>query len=288
MPINFSHVHYIYLPKTPLESHALKDINLRIEEKSFSAIIGHTGSGKSTLIQHINALLIPTSGEVQVGSFTINSHSKTKGIKRLRKTAGLVFQFPEYQLFEETVFKDIAFGPKNFGAKEEDLKAKVSEVLALVGLDDSYLDRSPFELSGGQKRRVAIAGILAMDPDILVLDEPTAGLDPQGAHEMMELFARIHRMGKTILFVTHEMEYVLKYCQEAIVMQDGRIVYQGSPITLFQNDALLHQVEIEAPYVIQMANLFKQKGMPIDLTNIKDVSDLAAAIAAYKQGGDAR
>lgn len=288
MSIIFRQVNYVYLPKTPYESHALKDIDLTIESGTFTAIIGHTGSGKSTLIQHINALLLPTSGEVEIENFVIRPHAKTKGIKRLRKVAGLVFQFPEYQLFEETVFKDIAFGPKNFGAKEADLKSKVSEVLKLVGLDDSYLERSPFELSGGQKRRVAIAGILAMDPDILVLDEPTAGLDPQGAIDMMALFQRIHAMGKTVILVTHEMEYVLRFCQQAIVMQAGKIVYQGTPSVLFSDEALLKQVEIQAPQIIRLANELQQKGMPLKIDTIKSVEDFVKEIVACRNVGDSQ
>lgn len=286
MSINFRQVSFVYLPKTPYESHALKAIDLSIEKGTFTAIIGHTGSGKSTLIQHINALLIPTSGEVEVEQFTITPHAKTKGIKRLRKVAGLVFQFPEYQLFEETVFKDIAFGPKNFGANEADLTSKVSEVLQLVGLDDSYLERSPFELSGGQKRRVAIAGILAMDPDILVLDEPTAGLDPQGANEMMALFKKINQMGKTVILVTHEMDYVLQYCEQAVVMQDGKIVYQGEPGGLFANQELLKQVDIRAPQIIQLAQQLQAQGFKIELNKIKHVDDFIAAIIACRKAGE--
>lgn len=286
MSINFRQVSFVYLPKTPYESHALKAIDLSIEKGTFTAIIGHTGSGKSTLIQHINALLIPTAGEVEVEQFTITPHAKTKGIKRLRKVAGLVFQFPEYQLFEETVFKDIAFGPKNFGAKEADLTSKVSEVLQLVGLDDSYLERSPFELSGGQKRRVAIAGILAMDPDILVLDEPTAGLDPQGANEMMALFKKINQMGKTVILVTHEMDYVLQYCEQAVVMQDGKIVYQGEPGGLFANQELLKQVDIRAPQIIQLAQQLQAQGFKIELNKIKHVDDFIAAIIACQKAGE--
>lgn len=286
MSINFRQVSFVYLPKTPYESHALKAIDLSIEKGTFTAIIGHTGSGKSTLIQHINALLIPTAGEVEVEQFTITPHAKTKGIKRLRKVAGLVFQFPEYQLFEETVFKDIAFGPKNFGAKEADLTSKVSEVLQLVGLDDSYLERSPFELSGGQKRRVAIAGILAMDPDILVLDEPTAGLDPQGANEMMALFKKINQMGKTVILVTHEMDYVLQYCEQAVVMQDGKIVYQGEPGGLFANQELLKQVDIRAPQIIQLAQQLQAQGFKIELNKIKHVDDFIAAIIACRKAGE--
>ena len=194
MSITFKDVEYIYSQDTPFAYHALKGVNLDIPKGSFTALIGHTGSGKSTLIQHINALLIPTKGEVDIGDVHITNNEKPKVLKPLRKKAGLVFQFPEYQLFEETIEKDIAFGPRNFGMSEEEAKEVARKMLKRVGLDESYLERSPFELSGGQKRRVAIAGILAMDPDILVLDEPTAGLDPQGAKEMLDLFKGLPRV----------------------------------------------------------------------------------------------
>ena len=188
MSITFKEVEHIYSQNTPFAYHALKGVNLNIKKGSMVALIGHTGSGKSTLVQHINALLLPTKGQIQIEDYMISATDKPSLLKPLRKKAGLVFQFPEYQLFEETILKDIIFGPKNFGVNEEEAIIKAKEALKLVGLDESYLEKSPFELSGGQKRRVAIAGILAMEPEILVLDEPTAGLDPQGAKEMLSLF----------------------------------------------------------------------------------------------------
>lgn len=284
MPIVFKELSHVYYPNSPFEYEALKKINLTLQDKKFIAIIGHTGSGKSTLAQHINALLLPTSGELQVDNFTIQPKVKIKGIKMLRKHAGMVFQFPEYQLFEETIFKDIAFGPKNFGAKEETLQEKVVEVLELVGLDETYLEKSPFELSGGQKRRVAIAGILAMDPDILILDEPTAGLDPQGAHEMMRLFRTLHRSGKTIIMITHEMEYVLGYCDEVVVMKDGKIVTQKRPIDVFTDDELLKDINIEAPAVISFAKKLEANGLKLNYENIKTTSSLVDAIVEAKRG----
>lgn len=278
MSIKFRQVTYTYFPNTPYETTALKAIDLVLESGKFSAIIGHTGSGKSTLIQHINALLIPTSGEVEVEDFLVTAKAKPKGIKQLRKIAGLVFQFPEYQLFEETVFKDIVFGPKNFGAKEEDLKEIVIEILELVGLDESYLERSPFELSGGQKRRVAIAGILAMEPDILILDEPTAGLDPQGTKEMLELFKKIHESGKTIILVTHEMEQVLNYCEEVVVVQQGKISYQGDPITLFKNSEFLKEAQIDSPTIMKVALELEKRGYPIEIDTIKNMTTFVRSV----------
>ena len=223
MPITFKEIEHIYSENTPFSYHALKGVNLKIKDKSFTAIIGQTGSGKSTLIQHINALLLPTSGEINVDEFIITATDKPSKLKPLRKKAGLVFQFPEYQLFEETIEKDIIFGPMNFGVSEEEAKKIARKVLKMVGLNESYLSKSPFELSGGQKRRVAIAGILAMDPDILILDEPTAGLDPQGTNEMMSLFKKINDLGKTIILITHDMNHVLQYCDEVVVVRSNGI-----------------------------------------------------------------
>ena len=195
MSITFKKVEHIYSEKTPFSYHALKGVDLNIEKGKMTALIGHTGSGKSTLIQHMNALLLPSAGEVHIEDILITATDKPESLKPLRKKAGLVFQFPEYQLFEETILKDIIFGPKNFGINEDEAIEMAKKVLKMVGLDESYLEKSPFDLSGGQKRRVAIAGILAMDPDILILDEPTAGLDPQGAKEMLNLFKKINQTG---------------------------------------------------------------------------------------------
>ena len=210
MSITFKEVEHTYSENTPFSYHALKGVNLDIKSGSMTALIGHTGSGKSTLFQHINALLLPTNGEVKIDDFLITATDKPSSLKPLRKKAGLVFQFPEYQLFEETILKDIIFGPRNFGLSEEEAIDVAKRTLKLVGLDESYLDKSPFDLSGGQKRRVAIAGILAMDPDILILDEPTAGLDPQGAKDMLNLFKSINKQGKTVIIVSHDMNQLLE------------------------------------------------------------------------------
>lgn len=284
MSIIFRKVSHTYSPKTPFEYEALNKIDLTFGDGKMIAIIGHTGSGKSTLVQHMNALLLPTSGEVQVDDYIVKP-LKNKGLKQLRKRVGLVFQFPEYQLFENTVEKDIIFGPKNFGVGEEECKEIAKKVIKQVGLDESYLEVSPFELSGGQKRRVAIAGILAMNPDVLVLDEPTAGLDPNGAKEMLDLFVSLNKQGKTILIVTHEMDYVLEYCQECVVMKDGDVVYQGTPTSLFADNDILEKCELDCPSSFELAKKLKEKGMILDLSKIKNVETLAKEIARVKKAG---
>ncbi len=280
MPIVFKNVSYIYSPKTPFEYEAIKNINLTIEDGSFTALVGHTGSGKSTLVQHINALLLPSSGEVLVDEFVIQPHKRIKNLKGLRQRAGLVFQFPEYQLFEETVEKDVAFGPKNFGVTAEEAMKKAHVSLREVGLDESYWQRSPFELSGGERRRVAIAGIIAAEPRVLVLDEPTAGLDPRGAHEMMTLFKKIHDKGTTVVLVTHDMNIVLRYATHVVVMKDGAIVRESDPISLFASDT--SEFALEIPLLYQFAKKLQDRGMAIDLTHIRSIEDLVSQI---KKGG---
>ena len=213
MDIRFKQVDFTYQPNTPFEQRALFDINLTIQDGSYTAIVGHTGSGKSTLLQHLNALVKPTKGQVTIGERVITPETDNKNLKPIRKKVGIVFQFPEAQLFEETVERDIAFGPKNFGVSDEEAKKLAKKMLDLVGLDEKYLQHSPFELSGGQMRRVAIAGVLAMEPEVLVLDEPTAGLDPKGRKEMMEMFSRLHKEhNMTIVLVTHLMDDVRRSC----------------------------------------------------------------------------
>ena len=284
MSIIFRKVCHTYSRKTRFEYEALNKIDLTFGDGKMIAIIGHTGSGKSTLVQHMNALLLPTSGEVQVDDYIVKP-LKNKGLKQLRKRVGLVFQFPEYQLFENTVEKDIILGPKNFGVGEEECKEIAKKVIKQVGLDESYLEVSPFELSGGQKRRVAIAGILAMNPDVLVLDEPTAGLDPNGAKEMLDLFVSLNKQGKTILIVTHEMDYVLEYCQECVVMKDGDVVYQGTPTSLFADNDILEKCELDCPSSFELAKKLNEKGMILDLSKIKNVETLAKEIARVKKAG---
>ena len=223
MDIRFKQVDFTYQPNTPFEQRALFDINLTIQDGSYTAIVGHTGSGKSTLLQHLNALVKPTKGQVTIGERVITPETDNKNLKPIRKKVGIVFQFPEAQLFEETVERDIAFGPKNFGVSDEEAKKLAKKMLDLVGLDEKYLQHSPFELSGGQMRRVAIAGVLAMEPEVLVLDEPTAGLDPKGRKEMMEMFSRLHKEhNMTIVLVTHLMDDVANYADHVIVLEKGQ------------------------------------------------------------------
>ena len=286
MSIEFKEIDYIYSPKSPFEYKALNNINLKIEMGRVTAIIGHTGSGKTTLVQHLNALLIPTNGTLKVCDFIIsNDKKKNKNLKNLRKRVGLVFQFPEYQLFEETIAKDIGFGPKNFGVPQEEIDEIVKTVIKQVGLDESYLEKSPLELSGGQKRRVAIAGILAMNPDVLVLDEPTAGLDPLGAKAMLDLFVELNRQGKTIILVTHEMEYVLEYCDLCVVVNKGQIAFEGKPINLFTNDEIMNRVGIEPPLAIEFGKELINSGFILNLENVRDVTTLSKEIIMKLKGG---
>ncbi len=283
MPISFRDVGFIYSPKTPFQYEALRHINLDISDHSFTAIVGHTGSGKSTLIQHINALLLPTSGVVEVAGMKIVAKEKVKRIKEFRKNAGLVFQFPEYQLFEETVEKDVAFGPRNFGADEKTAIIKAHAALISVGIEPELFTRSPFELSGGQRRRVAIAGIIAMEPKVLVLDEPTAGLDPRGAQEMMDLFDKIHRSGTTIVLVTHDMNIVLRYATDVIVMKEGTIVKVTDPLALFDGD--YEDYNLEIPNLYHFAKLLKKGGYAFDMNAIRTIEDMVGVIKLGKTSG---
>ena len=278
MQIKFLDVSYTYSPKTPYEFNALKDVNLDIKEGSFTGIVGKTGCGKSTLIQHLNGLLIPTSGEVNVDTYvlTTNKKRRTKKLKDLRKKVGVVFQFSENQLFEETILKDVMFGPLNFGAKAEDARKISIECLKKVGIPESYFEKSPFELSGGEKRRVAIAGILAMSPDVLVLDEPTAGLDPTGTKEIMNLFKTINEEGKTIIFVTHDMSLVLEYATNVIVMKEKEIVKEATPAELFIENQ--EEYNLETPQISLLTKALIDKGLKLDLTKVKDISSLVDEI----------
>jgi energy-coupling factor transport system ATP-binding protein len=285
MPIQFEHVSHTYSTGTPYEYKALNDVCLEIEEGKITAIIGMTGSGKSTLVQHLNALLLPESGTIRILERTITASEKPKNLKSLRGDVGLVFQFPEYQLFEETVIKDVAFGPKNFGAKEEEAVTRAKKALAMVGLPPETYEKSPLELSGGQKRRAAIAGILAMDPKILVLDEPTAGLDPLGTVSMMSLFSKLNReMGKTVLIVTHDMEQVFRYCDNVVVVENGSIRAHMSVQEFFADSSLCRQMNILPPALIRMKDLLKEAGFRID-DSIQDIDKLAAAVARQVKHG---
>lgn len=277
MQIKIKNLSYTYLSKTPNEVEALHNISLDIPEKKITAIIGHTGSGKSTLIQTLNGLILPTSGEVEVGEFHVTSNKrKNKNIKQLRKKLAIVFQFPEYQLFEETVEKDVAFGLKNYGVKEEEAIKQAHAALAEVGIDESFYKRSPFELSGGEKRRVAIAGIIALDPDILVLDEPTAGLDPRGSEIILGLVEKLHQEGKTIILVTHDMNIVLNHSDHVIVLNEGDVAFEGTPSELFIGDVSKYSIEV--PELFKFAKLLKDKGLDIDISKIKTIDDLMSEI----------
>lgn len=279
MSITFKGLGHTYSPNSPFQYKALEDINVTLEDEKIYAIIGETGSGKSTLVQHLNALLLPTEGELQINDKIIKSSEKPKNLKSLRKEVGLVFQFPEYQLFEETILKDVSFGPKNFGVSSEEAEIEAKKALEVVGIDASYYEKSPFDLSGGQKRRVAIAGIMAMNPSVLVLDEPTAGLDPQGAKEMMELFVKMNReLNKTIIVVTHDMEHVLSYCDEVIVMGDGKLIEKKNKVEFFKDLTLLEKLNINPPHVISLRESLIKNGFQISNTII-EIDELIECIA---------
>ena len=265
MDIRFEQVGFTYQPNSPFEQRVLFDIDLAIKEGSYTALVGHTGSAKSTLLQHLNALLKPTSGTVTIGDRVITAETNNKNLKPIRQKVGIVFQFPEAQLFEETVERDIAFGPKNFGVPEEEANRLAAKTLEMVGLDESYLQRSPFDLSGGQMRRVAIAGVLAMEPEVLVLDEPTAGLDPQGRKEMMEMFARLHHENKiTIVLVTHLMDDVADFSDYVYVLEKGTLVKQGTPREVFQEVEWLQAKQLGVPTATAFAQKLVTRGIHFD------------------------
>ncbi len=275
MGIALENVSFTYQEGTPLASTALSDVSFTIEDGSYTALIGHTGSGKSTILQLLNGLLVPSQGSVRVFDTFITSTSKNKDIRQIRKQVGLVFQFAENQIFEETVLKDVAFGPQNFGVSEEDAEQIAREKLALVGIDESLFDRSPFELSGGQMRRVAIAGILAMEPAILVLDEPTAGLDPLGRKELMNLFKKLHQSGMTIVLVTHLMDDVAEYANQVYVMEKGRLVKGGKPSDVFQDVVFMEEVQLGVPKITAFCKRLADRGvsfkrLPIKIEEFKE------------------
>lgn len=275
MGIALENVSFTYQEGTPLASTALSDVSLTIEDGSYTALIGHTGSGKSTILQLLDGLLVPSQGSVRVFDTLITSTSKNKDIRQIRKQVGLVFQFAENQIFEETVLKDVAFGPQNFGVSEEDAEQIAREKLALVGIDESLYNRSPFELSGGQMRRVAIAGILAMEPAILVLDEPTAGLDPLGRKELMNLFKKLHQSGMTIVLVTHLMDDVAEYANQVYVMEKGRLVKGGKPSDVFQDVVFMEEVQLGVPKITSFCKRLADRGvsfkrLPIKIEEFKE------------------
>ena len=275
MAITFKSLSYIYDEGMPYAHHALKDINLNIEEGKITAIIGKTGSGKSTLVEHLNALLVPSSGSLEIEDTVILPSKKNKGLKALRKKVGLVFQFSEYQLFEETILKDVAFGPKNYGASEQEAIAKAKLALKMVGIDESYYETSPFDLSGGQKRRIAIAGILALEPKIIVLDEPTAGLDPKGSQEMIDLFVKLNKKaGITVILVTHDNEIVYNYADNTVLMADGEVKYSGNTLELFNDKEKVKEFNILEPKILNVKNALNDKGFKVP-SNVRTIDELA-------------
>ena len=275
MSIEISHLTHLYNPGTAMERKALDDVNIIINDGEFVAFIGHTGSGKSTLIQHLNALIKPTSGKILLDGEDINA-DKSK-LKAIRQKVGLVFQYPEHQLFEMTVFKDVCYGPKNMGLSEEEVNAAAEKALNLVGLDQSFYDKSPFELSGGQKRRVAIAGILAMNPRVLVLDEPTAGVDPRGRDEILGAIDHMHKeTGITVILVSHSMEDVAKYADRIVVMNNGHVALTGTPKEVFSHVSELEEMGLAAPQTSYVMKGLKDNGLnvPQDVYTVDEATDV--------------
>lgn len=275
MSIKIENLVHVYMPKSPFEKVALNNVNIEINKGEFVALIGHTGSGKSTLIQHMNGLLKPTSGKIIVDGQDITK----EGVKLtdIRKKVGLVFQYPEYQLFEETIEKDIEYGPRNLGLEQEEITRRVKKAMNMVGLDyETYRNKSPFDLSGGQKRRVAIAGVIAMEPQILILDEPTAGLDPKGRDDILEQIKILHDEYKmTIILVSHSMEDVGKLAERIIVMNNGEVALEGTPSEVFKEVETLERIGLAVPQVTYLMRALREKGF--------DVSDEIYTISQGKE-----
>ena len=276
MSVIVKNLTYIYDEGMPFASKAIDDISFEIKDNDFVGLIGHTGSGKSTLIQHLNGLLKPSSGEIIVNGFNITD--KDLNLTEIRKRVGIVFQYPEYQLFEETVEKDIAFGPGNLGLDEEEISKRVRKSMEAVGLDyETYKDKSPFDLSGGQKRRVAIAGVIAMNPEVLILDEPTAGLDPGGRDEIFNLIKKLHRDNNiTIILSSHSMDDMAKLAQTIIVMNHGKIEFMGTPREVFTSHAArLREIGLDVPQVLELATKLRNKGFDVrpDVLTVEEIKD---------------
>lgn len=282
MPITVQNLSYYYDFKTKFQKTALENIDLTINDGDFAGIVGHTGSGKSTLVSHFNALI-----KVQSGAVFVDEQDLTKKIdyKLLRAKVGMVFQYPEYQLFDETVYKDIAYGPKNLKLPQEEIDARVRQAVAQVGLDfDEIAERSPFELSGGQMRRAALAGVLAMRPEILILDEPTAGLDPKGKREIMSLIRNLRGVTRSIIMISHNMDEVAENCSRIIVLSDGKLYGDYTPAQLFKNTALIKSLNMDTPSVVELTEALSARGMNIEVDTF-DEDALADKIAAAKKGG---
>ena len=286
MSIVLENVSYTYSPDTAYEIHALKQVSLEIRDGQFIGLIGHTGSGKSTLVQHLNGLVKATSGHIYFNGEDI--YSENYDMRRLRSKVGLVFQYPEHQLFETDVFADVCFGPRNLGFTEKEVWERAKEALELVGMDRKYWEQSPFELSGGQKRRVAIAGVLAMGPEVLILDEPTAGLDPRGRDEILDKIRDLHdRKGMTILLVSHSMEDIARYADRLMVMNHGEKVFDGTPREVFEHYRELEAMGLAAPQVTYLTHALKEHGVPIDeeLTTVEEARDAIVRLLKPEQAG---
>lgn len=276
MAITLEHVEYKYSEGTPMETEALHDISLEIRDGEFIGLIGHTGSGKSTLIQHLNGLMKATSGDIKYNGSSI--YAEGFSMKDLRSRVGLVFQYPEHQLFEVDVFTDVCFGPKNQGLSKEETEERAKEALSLVGLGESYYKKSPFELSGGEKRRAAIAGVLAMKPEVLILDEPTAGLDPKGRDEILGQLEKLHKeQGMTVILVSHSMEDVAKYVDRIMVMNHGDLVFDDKPKAVFSHYRELEEMGLAAPQVTYIAHALREAGFPMK-TDVITVEEAEEAI----------
>lgn len=282
MEILIEGLNHIYMPDTPFEKQALRDVELQIHSHSFAAILGPTGSGKSTLIQTLSGLLRPTAGKIHIGPYVIEKDSKD--LYQVRRHVGVVFQYPEHQLFEETVAKDIAFGPHNQGLSESDIEERVSQAMKWVGLSPELASRSPFQLSGGQMRRVAIAGILAMQPDILILDEPTAGLDPQGQKDLLDTIYRLHKERQfTVILVTHHMDDAARYADHLYIMSEGQCVLNGTAKEVFAQADRLHQLQLDLPEVTKLIMQLNERLSPPLPTDIFTLEDLVSALLARRE-----
>lgn len=279
MPIEIKHLDHIYMPDSPFETKALDDVTLTIGDGEFVGLIGHTGSGKSTLVQHLNGLMKPDHGSVIVDGMDVSD--KNTDLREIRRRVGLVFQYPEHQLFEETVRKDVSFGPRNLGCSEQEIEERVVKACHQVGLSDEKLDMSPFDLSGGNKRRVAIAGVLAMRPRVLVLDEPTAGLDPRGRNELLELIRGLHEEdGNTIVMVSHSMDDISALAQRIIVMNEGRVAMDGTPREVFAHPQELVDMHLGVPAAAQLAMELRKRGynLPDNVYTLDEMRSLILAM----------